>query len=89
MNESENQRLYDRQVKQLYEQTTIGIVATLVNAVILTFILFKVTPHSILLKWLTAAVLTSFLRNYLLYRYPALLFGRSFHWNFLAGREII
>ncbi len=69
MNESENQRLYDRQVKQLYEQTTIGIVATLVNAVILSFILLKVTPHSILFKWLTAVVLISFLRNCLLYRY--------------------
>jgi PAS domain S-box-containing protein len=69
VNENEKQRLYDRQVKQLYEQATIGIVATLVNAVILTFILFKVTSHSVLIGWLTAVVFVSFFRICLLYRY--------------------
>ncbi|PKN29650.1 MAG: hypothetical protein CVU64_07180 [Deltaproteobacteria bacterium HGW-Deltaproteobacteria-21] len=62
--------IYGEQVKQLYKHMPIGVAATLVNSLIVTFVLWKVTPHVNLTIWLTACVLVSIFRCllYLAYR---------------------
>jgi PAS domain S-box-containing protein len=60
------QRLHAEQVRQLYKHTPIGVVATLVNSLILTFILWKVIPSLILTTWFAVSVLVAFFR-YLLF----------------------
>ena len=62
-------RLYAALVRQLYKHAPIGIVATIANSFILTFILWNVIPHSILISWLSATVSISFLRYLSLCKY--------------------
>ncbi len=50
------------QVKQLYALMPFGIVATLLNSVILFFLLRKVIPQGILIAWLVAVVVITMLR---------------------------
>ncbi len=54
--------LHEQQVKQLQKHVLIGVAGTLINSLILTFVLWKVTSHVTLTVWLTASVLVSFLR---------------------------
>ena len=58
--------LYAEQVKQLYRHTPIGIIATLVNSLILTFMLWEVISHAALIIWFAACVSVAFFR-YLLF----------------------
>jgi signal transduction histidine kinase len=62
-------RLYAALVRQLYKHAPIGIVATIANSFILTFILWNVIPHSILISWLSATVSIAFLRYLSLCKY--------------------
>jgi len=66
---NEIQLIYAEQVKQLYKHTLIGVAATLVNSLILTFILWKVIPHVVLTIWFAACVLVSFFRYMLSLRF--------------------
>ena len=66
---NEIQRLYAVQVKQLYKHTPIGIIATLINSLILVFLLWKVIPHSVLITWFTAIFTISFLRCLLFFKF--------------------
>ena len=58
--------LYAEQVKQLYRHTPIGIIATLVNSLILTFMLWEVVSHAAIIIWFAACVSVAFFR-YLLF----------------------
>jgi signal transduction histidine kinase len=73
MNESqasnEIQRLYAEQVRQIYKHAPIGIIANLVNSFILSFILWKVIPHSILIIWFSVIISISLLRYLLCFKY--------------------
>jgi len=64
--------LYAEQVKQLYRHTPIGLIATLVNSLILTFVLWKVISPAALIIWFAACVSVALFR-YLLF----LKFSRS------------
>jgi two-component system, cell cycle sensor histidine kinase and response regulator CckA len=54
--------LYEEQVKQLYKHTLIGVAATLLNSLILTYILWNVIPHVALTIWFAACLSVSFFR---------------------------
>ena len=60
------QRIYAEQVAELYKHIPIGMVAPLVNSLILTFILWEVISHSVLTAWFSAILAALFFR-YLLY----------------------
>jgi len=66
---SESQLLQAEQVKQLYKHTPIGVTGTLVNSLILTLILWKISPHFTLTLWFAACVLVSFFRCLLYLRF--------------------
>ena len=66
---SEAQRIYAAQVKQLYQHIPIGIIGTLVNSIILVYVLWKVIDHSVLIIWLSAVVPVSLFRYLVLYAY--------------------
>ena len=61
--------LYAEQVKQLYKHTPIGIAATVVNSLFLTFILWEVIPHLHLTLWFAACVMVSIFRGLLFLRF--------------------
>ena len=62
-------RLYAEQVKLLYAQASVSMIATLANSTILTFILWKVISHTILLAWFSCNLLITLIRYLLVYRY--------------------
>ncbi|WP_419657284.1 two component system sensor histidine kinase, hybrid [Desulfosarcina variabilis str. Montpellier] len=66
---TERQRLYALQVNQLYNRLHVGIIATLLNALILVFILRELIPLSVLTLWFSALFFISFLRCLLYYQY--------------------
>jgi two-component system cell cycle sensor histidine kinase/response regulator CckA len=65
----EERQLFAEQVKLLYTHASTGIVATLVNSVILTFVLWRVTPPALLLIWFVCLFLVTFMRYVSVYRY--------------------
>ncbi len=56
MNEHERDLLYAQQVEQLYALAPVGIIASLVNGSILTFIQWNVISHGMLLTWLSGLI---------------------------------
>ena len=88
-NSSENRRLHAEQVKLLYMHAPVGLVATLVNSVILTFIQWEFISHSILITWLACVWLITLLRSVLGYRYRQglAIADESSHWGiwFIIG----
>jgi two-component system cell cycle sensor histidine kinase/response regulator CckA len=66
---NEEKYLSAEQVRQLYTQAPLGVIATLVNSLVLTLILWSVVPHPVLIGWLSATVVTTLLRYSLLYKY--------------------
>ena len=65
----ETQRIYAAQVNRLYQYIPIGITGTLVNSIILVYVLWKVIDHSVLIIWLLAVVPVTLLRYLLLKGY--------------------
>lgn len=59
---SEHQQLYAEQVKLLYRNAPVGLIATLINSVVLVFILRSVVPHRTLTAWLVCILLISIAR---------------------------
>ena len=66
---NETQQLYAEQVKLLYMYAPIGLIASLVNSAILTFIQWKLISHSVAMTWFACIVLITLLRSVLVYRY--------------------
>ncbi len=93
-NPADNQRLFEDQVRRLYDHIVFGTVATLINGSILGFILRTHVPRANLLIWLAFAVLVSSCRLLLHWRYRKLSsrYQNPKKWNawflatlFLAG----
>jgi signal transduction histidine kinase len=66
---NKNQRIYAKQIAQLYKHIPIGVVVTLVNSLILTFILWKVVSHSALIAWFLAILAVLFFRYLLFFKF--------------------
>jgi two-component system cell cycle sensor histidine kinase/response regulator CckA len=62
-------RLYAARVRQLYKQSHIGIIASLVNSIILIALLWDLVPHSAAIIWVLVMGLITGLRYALFYRY--------------------
>jgi signal transduction histidine kinase len=58
----EHPQLYAEQVRLLYGNALVGLIATLINAPVLVFILRSVVPHRVLTTWLVCIVLISIAR---------------------------
>ncbi len=58
----EHQQLYAEQVRLLYRNAPVGLIATLINATVLVFILRSVVPHRVLTTWLVCILLISIAR---------------------------
>ena len=56
----ENQKLYAEQVRLLYKNTPVALIATLINSVVLAFILRNAIPHNVLVAWFVCIVLIVF-----------------------------
>ncbi|MCD6297693.1 MAG: PAS domain S-box protein, partial [Deltaproteobacteria bacterium] len=65
----EIERVYSEQVKLLYANAPAGMIANLVNSAILTFILWNVISHTVLIKWFSCNFLVTLFRYILVYRY--------------------
>lgn len=62
-------RIHAELVSQLYGQLPVGLAATVVNALILAFILKDVVAHATLISWLSVVMLVSLARYVSLIRY--------------------
>jgi signal transduction histidine kinase/CheY-like chemotaxis protein len=65
----EKNRLYFEQVNQLYERGPVGIIATLMNSVILCVIQWSVISHSVILSWFSILFLITLIRAVHIYKY--------------------
>ena len=66
---NEIERVYTEQVKLLYANAPAGMFANLVNSAILTFILWNVISHTVLITWFSCNFLVTLFRYILVYRY--------------------
>lgn len=57
------------QTSQIYAAVNKSLIATFINSIILTFVLWTVIDHNILLIWLFSILLVSLLRFYTAYRF--------------------
>ena len=89
LEEKESDLLYVQQVEQLYSLAPVGIIASLVNGPILTYIQWNVISHGVLLAWLSALVLLNGLWSVLWYQFQKASRGPldSHRWSrrFLGG----
>ncbi|MFZ2198123.1 MAG: ATP-binding protein [Thermodesulfovibrionales bacterium] len=58
----EHPQLYAEQVRLLYSNALIGLIATLINSGVLVFILRNVVPHRVMITWLVCILLVSIAR---------------------------
>ncbi len=80
------------QVKQLYQNASIGIIATVVNSAILSYVLWNVVPHKAIIIWLFCLLTVTLLRSIRVYSYrkkpvPPAEAGRWGRW-FIAGMAL-
>ncbi|MFH0726417.1 MAG: PAS domain S-box protein [Pseudomonadota bacterium] len=61
--------ILSEQVKKSYLQTGIGVVATFINALVLSFFLLPITPPLAVTAWLSSLIMLSGFRILLKYRY--------------------
>ena len=86
-----NKRIYREKIRLLYKNSYIGIIATLINSLILVYMLSSLIHHRLLLTWLFLILLVSIFRSYLTYRYlhhPAAQ-EKSEHWDRLLFVSLI
>ena len=72
---NETLHLYTGQIKLLYAQSGMGMIASVVNSLILTFILWNVISHKVLLIWLTCIFFITFIRYVSIRRYSKVSIG--------------
>ncbi|UCH92468.1 MAG: response regulator [Candidatus Aminicenantes bacterium] len=65
----EKNRLYINQVRQLYERGPVGIIATLVNAGLLSFIQWPVISPAVILTWVSLLFVITLVRGIYIYKY--------------------
>ena len=73
---SGTERVQAQLLEQLFKQAPVGIVATLVNACILVFILWNQISHNVLIAWLGATAAVAVLRGSLVSGYRKAKFQR-------------
>ena len=66
---NEAQHLYAEQIKLLYTQSGMSMIASWVNSMILTFILWSLISHTVLMIWVTCIFLITFIRYVSVRRY--------------------
>lgn len=66
-----NERVYARLVADLYKRAPVGIIATLINAFILSLVLWGLIPNKTLVMWLAATLIAALFRYYLIKRFNA------------------
>ena len=83
------ERLFSEQVRLLYEHVPIALLGLLLNALVLTYVLWDVTDHATLLIWLGAILASGGGRAVLRYRYRrgAVTPARAARWSagYLVG----
>lgn len=62
-----NDILYMEQVEQLLKQTVLGVSSSIINAIILSFVLWGATSHFIIILWFISIVAISLIRMFLQY----------------------
>lgn len=67
------ERVYAQLVGQLLKQTPIGLIATLINAFILVYVLWGPVSPGVLAVWLCAIIIVALLRLGLVYKYRTTL----------------
>jgi len=55
-------QIYTEQVRLLYRNAPLGLIATLINSAVLVYILRNVVPHRVLIAWFACILLVSTLR---------------------------
>jgi len=66
---SDGQRFYRGKIRLIYKNAYLGIIATLINSLILIYILRSVIPHRILLIWFLFITIISIFRSYITFKY--------------------
>ncbi len=84
-----DEQIYAGQVRLVYLQTSVGLIANAVISSILVYIQWDVTPRPVLITWFSALILMTLGKTFLLYRYrhTAVSPAQSFRWGawFIAG----
>ena len=82
---NETKSLFAEQVNLLYGNVSGSMIATIVNSVILTFILWNVVSHTVLIIWLLSHFLITFVRYISLYKYrrSSSKLLKADYWNIL------
>ena len=82
---NETKSLFAEQVNLLYGNVSGSMIATIVNSVILTFILWNVVSHTVLIIWLLSHFLITFIRYISLYKYrrSSSKLLKADYWNIL------
>jgi signal transduction histidine kinase len=65
-------RLYSARLRLIYKNAPIGIIATVINSLILVCILWGLIPHRTLFLWLSAIIITVIFRSSITYTYMRL-----------------
>jgi PAS domain S-box-containing protein len=79
----ETQRMNTEQIKLLYANVPASMAATLVNSLILTFILWTNVSHTMLISWFACSFLITLFRYILVYKYKRASVEsiKSEHWG--------
>jgi len=89
MKYEQEQEIYAGQVRRVYLQHSVGLIANVVVSSILVFIQWQVIPHPVLLTWYSALILATLVKYLLLYRYRHSIVtpAQSTRWGawFIAG----
>ena len=67
--DQEDLEILAEQTSQIYAAVKLGIVAQIINSIILTIVLWPVIDHKVLLYWLTSILFISLIRSIIAYRY--------------------
>ncbi len=73
----EHPQLYAEQVRLLYRNAPLGLIATLINSAVLAFIMRSVVPHRVLTTWFVCVLLVSIARFVQLTRFRRIPAGLS------------
>jgi two-component system cell cycle sensor histidine kinase/response regulator CckA len=61
--------IYAEQVRQLYQNATVGMVGTVINSAALTYVIWNVVPHQAAIAWLVSLFLVTLFRAVQIFRY--------------------
>ncbi|HUJ90576.1 MAG TPA: hypothetical protein VLX12_10300, partial [Syntrophorhabdales bacterium] len=80
------------QVKQLYDRAPLGMIASVINAIALSYVLWRVVPPRSLISWLACLFLVTLVRAIQVYLYrlrpPSLAEARTSEAQFIIGLAV-